>query len=39
MITDSQANMTTKPWLCMFPGLAIVVPVLGLNLFGDGLRE
>jgi len=39
MITDGQAYMTTKPWLCMFPGLAIVVTVLGFNLFGDGLRD
>ncbi len=39
MITDGQAYMTSRPWLCMFPGLAIVVTVLGFNLFGDGLRD
>lgn len=26
-------------WISIFPGLAIVVTVLGLNLFGDGLRD
>jgi peptide/nickel transport system permease protein len=30
-----QANL----WLCLFPGLAIFVTVLGFNLFGDGLRD
>jgi ABC-type dipeptide/oligopeptide/nickel transport system permease subunit len=30
-----QANF----WLCLFPGLAIFVTVLGFNLFGDGLRD
>lgn len=39
MITDGQADMLNKPWLCMFPGLAIVITVLGFNLFGDGLRD
>jgi len=39
MITDGQRYMMTEPWLCMFPGLAIVVTVLGFNLFGDGLRD
>jgi len=39
MITDGQAYMINKPWLCMFPGLAIVITVLGFNLFGDGLRD
>jgi peptide/nickel transport system permease protein len=31
--------MTTAPWAMIFPGLAIVVAVLGLNLLGDGLRD
>ncbi len=26
-------------WLATFPGLAILVTVLGINLFGDGLRD
>jgi len=31
--------MFTAPWISIFPGLAIFVTVLGLNLFGDGLRD
>ena len=27
------------PWVMAFPGLAIFVVVLALNLFGDGLRD
>ncbi len=27
------------PWLSIFPGLAIALTVLGLNLLGDGLRD
>ena len=39
MITDGQAYITYKPWLCIFPGLAIMFTVLAFNLFGDGLRD
>ena len=31
--------MIRAPWITLFPGDAIVVCVLGLNLFGDGLRD
>jgi peptide/nickel transport system permease protein len=31
--------MVEAPWVTIFPGLAIVVCVLGLNLLGDGLRD
>lgn len=27
------------PWLSIFPGIAIVLTVLALNYFGDGLRD
>jgi peptide/nickel transport system permease protein len=27
------------PWLAIFPGFAILLTVLGLNLMGDGLRD
>jgi peptide/nickel transport system permease protein len=30
---------TTAPWIAIFPGLAIVLAVLGINLFGDALRD
>ena len=29
----------TAPWIAIFPGLAIVLSVLGINLFGDALRD
>ena len=28
-----------NPWFAVFPGSAIAVAVLGLNLLGDGLRD
>jgi len=31
--------LSTAPWLSLYPGLAIFIAVLGLNLFGDGLRQ
>jgi peptide/nickel transport system permease protein len=31
--------LTQAPWLATFPGLAILVAVLGINLLGDGLRD
>ncbi len=31
--------LTVKPWVCIFPGLALMLTVLGFNLFGDGLRD
>lgn len=29
----------TAPWIAIFPGVAIVLSVLGINLFGDALRD
>lgn len=31
--------LSDAPWLSLFPGLAIFIAVLGLNLLGDGLRQ
>jgi ABC-type dipeptide/oligopeptide/nickel transport system permease subunit len=39
MITEGQSYLTTHPWVCVYPGLALLLVVLGLNLLGDGLRE
>ena len=30
---------TSAPWIAIFPGLAIVLSVLGINLIGDALRD
>ena len=39
MLSAGKARMATAPWLTVFPGLAIFVTVLSLNLLGDGLRD
>ncbi|MEM0950013.1 MAG: ABC transporter permease [Pseudomonadota bacterium] len=39
MLADSQTMISLAPHLAIFPGLAIVLTVLGLNLVGDGLRD
>ena len=39
MLADSQTMISFAPHLALFPGLAIVLAVLGLNLMGDGLRD
>jgi len=31
--------MTQAPWITTFPGVAIMLTVLGLNVVGDGLRD
>ena len=39
MLNEGQAMMYQAPLLAVWPGLAIVFSVLGLNLMGDGLRD
>jgi peptide/nickel transport system permease protein len=39
LISDGQQLIVTRPWLSLAPGLAIVLTVLSLNVFGDGLRD
>jgi peptide/nickel transport system permease protein len=39
MLADAQTLIALAPHLAIFPGLAIVLTVLGLNLLGDGLRD
>ena len=39
MLAESQTMVTLAPHLALFPGLAIVASVLGLNLLGDALRD
>jgi peptide/nickel transport system permease protein len=39
MLRESQAFLGMNPWFAVFPGGAIALTVLGLNLLGDGLRD
>ncbi|MFN2526634.1 MAG: ABC transporter permease [Actinomycetota bacterium] len=39
MLADSASRLQSSVHLVVFPGFAIVLSVLGLNLIGDGLRE
>jgi peptide/nickel transport system permease protein len=39
MIFDSKEVLASAPWTGLFPGLAIVLTVLSVNLFGDALRD
>jgi peptide/nickel transport system permease protein len=39
MIADGRSELFTAPWIVIFPGLAIMLTVLGYNLLGDGLRD
>ena len=39
MLAEAQTLMFQAPQLAVFPGVAIVMAVLGLNLLGDGLRD
>ncbi|MBY6277681.1 MAG: diguanylate cyclase, partial [Symbiobacterium thermophilum] len=35
----AQVYIQLAPWVVTFPGLAIMLAVLGFNLLGDGLRD
>jgi peptide/nickel transport system permease protein len=39
MLNEAQTLMFQAPMLAVYPGVAIVLSVLGLNLMGDGLRD
>ncbi len=39
MLTDARNFLLNAPWAMIFPGVAIMLTVLGFNLFGDGLRD
>jgi ABC-type dipeptide/oligopeptide/nickel transport system permease subunit len=39
MMSRGQLYIWHAPWLMLFPGLAIFITVVGLNLLGDGLRD
>ena len=39
LLSEGRIYMQNAPWITIFPGLAIALTVLGLNLAGDGLRD
>jgi peptide/nickel transport system permease protein len=39
ILADSKNYLQSAPWTMIFPGLAIMLTVLGFNLMGDGLRD
>jgi peptide/nickel transport system permease protein len=39
MLADGRGFMLQAPWMVIFPGLAIMVAVLGFNMVADGLRD
>lgn len=39
MLADGRQYLDTAWWTALFPGLAIMTAVMGVNLLGDGLRD
>ncbi|MEK3948483.1 nickel transporter permease [Paenibacillus sp. FSL H7-0703] len=39
MLSDSRQYIQNAPWTVIFPGVSIMLTVLGFNLMGDGLRD
>lgn len=39
IIFEGKDNLDIAPWLSFFPGIAILITVLGFNLIGDGISE
>ena len=39
MLADSREFILAAPWIVTVPGLAILITVVSINLFGDGLRD
>ena len=39
MLNTAKNFISQAPWMALWPGLAIFLLVLSLNLFGDGLRD
>lgn len=39
MLSDARMFLLNAPWAMIFPGLAIMLTVIGFNLMGDGLRD
>jgi peptide/nickel transport system permease protein len=39
ILSEGRLYIQQAPWLVLYPGAAIMLTILGLNLFGDGLRD
>lgn len=39
VIADGRNYIREAPWICFYPGMVLLVVVLGLNIAGDGLRD
>jgi peptide/nickel transport system permease protein len=39
MLSDARGYIQNAPWTVLFPGMCIMLVVLGFNLIGDGLRD
>lgn len=39
MVSESISFIARGPWVCIFPGLALVYTVFGFNIMGEGLRD
>jgi len=39
LISAGRQSIVNAPWICFFPGIFIMLVVLGLNMAGDGLRD
>jgi peptide/nickel transport system permease protein len=39
MLSEGRAYFSQSVWMAIFPGLAIMITVMGFNFLGDGLRD
>lgn len=39
MIADGRNYLAAYPWVCLVPGVALMITILGFNFLGDGLRD
>ena len=39
VLSEGRAYMELAPWTVLYPGLALALVILGVNLFGDALRD
>jgi peptide/nickel transport system permease protein len=39
MLATGRNYVTRSPWILVFPGIAIMIVVLGFNVLGDGIRD